>query len=81
MLMPREMVIKAWHDRFGNKKPRILRRSFERFERGHFDQEMHEFARPFAKQFQVSPIAMRIRLEKLGLLLRGDSHQRILVDG
>jgi Zn-dependent peptidase ImmA (M78 family) len=97
VLMPREMVIKAWHDRFGNKKPRILRRneginageisdpemrrSFERFERGHFDQAMHEFARPFAKQFQVSPIAMRIRLEKLGLLLRGNSHQRILVDG
>jgi Zn-dependent peptidase ImmA (M78 family) len=97
VLMPREMVIKAWHDRFGNKKPRIfrrneginvgeitdpeMRRSFERSERGHFDQEMHEFARPFAKQFQVSLIAMRIRLEKLGLLLRGDSHQRILVDG
>jgi hypothetical protein len=74
VLMPREMLIKAWHDRFGNKKPRMLRRneginsgeitnpemrrSFERFERGHFDQALHEFARPFAKQLQVSPIAM-----------------------
>ena len=29
------------------------------------------FARPLAERFQVSPIAMRIRLENLGLLLRG----------
>ena len=35
------------------------------------------FAAPFAEQFLVSPIAMRIRLEKLGLLLREVPHQRI----
>ena len=36
------------------------------------------FARPLAEQFLVSPIAMRIRLEKLGLLHREVPHQRIL---
>ena len=32
------------------------------------------FARPLAERFQVSPIAMRIRLENLGLLLREVPH-------
>jgi Zn-dependent peptidase ImmA (M78 family) len=32
------------------------------------DQLLEHFARPFAEQFLVSPIAMRIRLERLGLL-------------
>jgi Zn-dependent peptidase ImmA (M78 family) len=35
-------------------------------------------ARPFAEQFLVSPIAMRIRLEKLGLLMRTIPRQHIL---
>lgn len=35
-------------------------------------------ARPFAKDFIVSPIAMRIRLEKLGLLHREVPRQRTL---
>jgi hypothetical protein len=34
------------------------------------DEILDEFVRPFADRFLVSPIAMRIRLEKLGLLLR-----------
>ena len=42
---------------------------------------LESFARPFAKQFLVSPIAMRIRLEKLGLLHRVVPLQRILVGG
>ena len=33
------------------------------------------------RMFLVSPIAMRIRLEKLGLLLREVPHQRILAGG
>ena len=37
-----------------------------------------DFARPFAQRFLVSPQAMRIRLEKLGLLLREVPRQRIL---
>lgn len=35
-------------------------------------------AGPLAEQFLVSPIAMRIRLEKLGLLLREVPHQHLL---
>ena len=42
------------------------------------DQVLDSFARPLAEQFLVSPIAMRIRLEKLGLLHRQVPHQRIL---
>jgi IrrE N-terminal-like domain len=42
---------------------------------------LENFARPFAEQFMVSPIAMRIRLEKLGLLHRVVPLQRVLVGG
>ena len=42
---------------------------------------LENFARPLAEQFMVSPIAMRIRLEKLGLLHRAVPHQRILAGG
>lgn len=34
-------------------------------------------ARPLAEKFLVSPVAMRIRLEKLGLLLREVPHQHL----
>ena len=37
-----------------------------------------EVARPLAEQFVVSPIAMRIQLEKLGLLIREVPLRRIL---
>jgi Zn-dependent peptidase ImmA (M78 family) len=42
---------------------------------------LENFARPLAEQFMVSPIAMRIRLEKLGLLRREVPHQRIFAGG
>jgi hypothetical protein len=45
------------------------------------DQALYRFAMPFAKKFLVSPIAMRIRLEKLGLLHRTVPLQRLLSDG
>ncbi len=45
------------------------------------DDALDRVAQPFAEQFLVSPIAMRIRLEKLGLLLREVPHQRILAGG
>jgi hypothetical protein len=38
---------------------------------------LEDFARPLAEHFVVSPIAMRIRLEKLGLLHREVPQQRI----
>jgi hypothetical protein len=42
------------------------------------DNALNGIAQPLAERFLVSPIAMRIRLEKLGLLLRVVPHQRIL---
>jgi Zn-dependent peptidase ImmA (M78 family) len=45
------------------------------------DQALDSFAEPFAEKFLVSPIAMRIRLERLGLLHRTVPLQRFLTDG
>lgn len=45
------------------------------------DQALDSFAKPFAQRFLVSPIAMRIRLERLGLLHRTVPLQRLLTDG
>ncbi|MFO0688368.1 MAG: ImmA/IrrE family metallo-endopeptidase [Myxococcota bacterium] len=42
------------------------------------NEALEEVARPLAERFLVSPIAMRIRLEKLGLLYREVPHQRLL---
>jgi Zn-dependent peptidase ImmA (M78 family) len=45
------------------------------------DQLLEHIARPFAEQFLVSPIAMRIRLERLGLLHREVQRQQSLLVG
>jgi Zn-dependent peptidase ImmA (M78 family) len=45
------------------------------------EEALDGIARPLAEKFLVSPIAMRIRLEKLGLLMREVPHQRILGAG
>jgi hypothetical protein len=45
------------------------------------DNVLDLIASPLAEQFLVSPISMRIRLEKLGLLPREVPHQRILAGG
>jgi hypothetical protein len=45
------------------------------------DSLLDRIARPLAGRFLVSAIAMRIRLEKLGLLLREVPHQRLLSGG
>jgi hypothetical protein len=42
------------------------------------DEALDRIAKPFAEIFLVSPIAMRIRLEKLGLLHRAVPRQRVL---
>ncbi|MGH8646774.1 MAG: hypothetical protein ACREX4_20865 [Gammaproteobacteria bacterium] len=91
------MMLHAWRERFGNHNPRVLRRknrlaaakvedseirtAIETIEREHDDRALQEFVRPFAERFQVSPIAMRIRLEKLGLLQREVPHQGSLAVG
>ena len=48
-------------------------------DQGRDNEALELFARPFAEQFLVSPTAMRIRLEKLGLLLRDVPRQLFLL--
>ena len=45
------------------------------------DRALDSFAKSFAEKFLVSPVAMRIRLEKLALLHRTVPLQRLLSDG
>jgi len=94
LLMPRTLVMAAWDEMFPDCKPRVLRPEtpighpyveIERmtdefgFDAGTDECVLNNFARPLAEQFLVSPIAMRIRLEKLGLLLREVPEQRTLL--
>jgi IrrE N-terminal-like domain len=95
LLMPRKLVIQAWCDRFGDDYSRVLRRgdritiphdadeqiaaAVRSFDQDRDDEVLEHFARPFAGQFMVSPIAMRIRLERLGLLHREVPRQRSLL--
>ena len=59
--------------------PDAKQREFEKnLEEWENERAMEEFARPFAKQFNVSPTAMRIRLETLGLLHREMPRQRYM---
>jgi hypothetical protein len=92
LLMPRDLVIGAWRQRFGNTKPRVLRnkfplpagstdefvQSFNSTRQRSDDWGLDQFAWSFAEQFQVSAIAMRIRLEQIGLLCREVPRQRSL---
>ena len=48
------------------------------FDQQRDDEAMNEFVRPFAAKFLVSMVAMRIRLERLGLLHREVPRQRSL---
>ena len=90
LLMPRKMVFAAWDETFPDRKQRVLKPAtpiehpFAEIEREVDDDEdraLDSFARPFAERFLVSPIAMRIRLEKLGLLHRVVPRQRLLTEG
>ena len=96
-LMPRNSVIETWRERFGDTNARILKRknrinlpsdaSGEMAEvcrsinEQRNDEAMNEFARPFAEKYLVSMVAMRIRLERLGLLHREVPRQRSLTVG
>jgi len=87
-------VIEAWRGRFGNTNARILKRKNRitlpadvndeiaavllSFDQQRDDEAMNEFVRPFAAKFLVSMVAMRIRLERLGLLHREVPRQRSL---
>jgi Zn-dependent peptidase ImmA (M78 family) len=94
LLMPRKLVVEAWRGRFGNTNARILKRKNRitlpadvndefaavllSFDQQRDDEAMNEFVRPFAAKFLVSMVAMRIRLERLGLLHREVPRQRSL---
>ena len=96
LLMPRTLVMAAWRDRFGDAKPRIVRRrrhprqgtpsatadlarALARFQQNQDDATLERFARPLADDFEVSAVAMRIRLEQLNLLHRQVPRQGRLI--
>jgi len=87
ILMPREMVKRAWHEMRGSMEPICLRdlREGQHESSAAADRRLIEsppredandnvlldgVARQLARPFEVSPEAMRIRLETLGLLHR-----------
>lgn len=92
LLMPKDLLIAAWRERFGNTNARVLKRKNRLILPGNVDDEfasalrsydqqrdddaLNEFVRPFAEKFQVSMVSMRIRLERIGLLHREVPRQR-----
>lgn len=74
LLMPRPMMLSAWEGWRGDGKPvalpDICDQATAKANGCGDDEVMEAFAEPLAQRFQVSAMAMRIRLEELGLLLR-----------
>jgi len=87
LLMPREMVKRAWHEWRGSMDPiylddlkarrqqiltaEVLRRGgFKSGDDAEDNMLLEHAARPLAEKFEVSPDAMRIRIEGTKLLLR-----------
>jgi hypothetical protein len=74
LLMPRQMVYAEWLAWRGDVQPVALddfRSAEVARANGCTDEEMMEdFCRPLALKFEVSPMAMRIRLEQLALMTR-----------
>lgn len=73
LLMPKMMIVESWQHRHGLECISIeeLRRNSSRYGTAISDNAMIEqFCKPLAREFQVSPIAMRIRLETLGMIIR-----------
>ena len=95
LLMPRTLVMAAWRDRFGDAKLRLVRRRRHPRQRtpgdtpdldrlparlqNQDDARLEQFARPLADDFEVSAVAMRIRLEQLSLLHRQVPRQGRLI--
>ncbi len=88
LLMPRNLIMQAWQEHFGNRRPFVSdwerscwlspgllvngKRVTERNAHLLADSDFREISKEFAHRFKVSAQAMRIRLEKLGLLLRAE---------
>ena len=97
LLMPKDLLVAAWRERFGNANPRILRlkdrmilpedadeeliEAVHRLDRQREEAALNEYVRPFAENFLVSMVAMRIRLERLGLIHREATRQKSLFAG
>jgi Zn-dependent peptidase ImmA (M78 family) len=89
LLMPRKLLMQAWQAHFGDLRPFVsdweracwispgllvgVEPVTERNAHLLADTDFREIAKRFARQFEVSVQAMRIRLEKIGLLLRAKS--------
>ena len=77
LLMPRNLVREAWRNAYGSVEPFV----FDTDKDTSIDRRELRFeliAGRFAPAFVVSPAAMRVRLEHLGLLVRDDSRQQVL---
>jgi Zn-dependent peptidase ImmA (M78 family) len=78
LLMPKDILTEAWRARYGDQKltlgeiqQRMRIKNVARVATNETDDKIIEaFVRPLAREFGVSPIAMRIRVENLGLLIR-----------
>jgi Zn-dependent peptidase ImmA (M78 family) len=92
LLMPRKLIFETWRERFGTTAPFIfeidkfnptfpVRRSNRILKDPDYQIVFNMIAREFAQVFCVSTEAMRIRLEKLGLLLREVPPQRSFMVG
>jgi hypothetical protein len=90
--MPRKLIFETWRERFGTTAPFIfeidkfnptfpVRRSNRILKDPDYQIVFNMIAREFAQVFCVSTEAMRIRLEKLGLLLREVPPQRSFMVG
>ena len=94
LLIPRSLVYRIWNRRFGSLNPLVSgtmkirplagsrpRRIGDVCHDSEYDDFADGWADHFAPYFAVSRQAMRIRLEKLGLLLRQSPSQRSLATG
>jgi len=74
LLMPRDLVLPAWEEWRGSIDPVCVDElpavKFRPDENSNQSAALEMFCKPLAAHFEVSAEAMRIRLEKLGLLLR-----------
>ena len=73
LLMPKAIVVAAWKDWRGNLDPVVLADLPPvpvADGRDAANATLDRFSKPLAERFEVSAEAMRIRLEKLGLLMR-----------
>ena len=73
LLMPKKLVVAAWQEWRGGLDPVVLSTlppALAHDQRSPDNARLERVCKPLAEKFEVSAEAMRIRLEKLGFLLR-----------